>query len=227
MNIVGAFNVPANLESRKKKKRDSLLTYNMTIRLKDGSNVIELKGAFDNGAKNHRVRIVFATDFANEHSYAGTQYGYIKRETTPEELNIWKKEGYFEEPSPTNPLLNHVSAVGKEYVLSAFTRSVKEYEFIGEEKKDVALTIFRSVGHLGLPDLNRRPGRPSGLDYKVFETPESQMLGEVNFEIGVSYYPTFDANTVMKDYVNYATDAIYYQNQTFEKNRIHFSLFPD
>ncbi|SHF21046.1 mannosylglycerate hydrolase [Seinonella peptonophila] len=226
MTIEGQFDVPSDLESRRKKKLNSLLKYTLNIRLKEDSDVIELSGSFKNAAKNHRVRIVYSTDFSNTYSYAGTQYGYIKRATEPEELKVWKQENWFEEPSPTNPLLNHVSAVGNEYVLSAFTRSVKEYEFIGEGKKDVALTIFRSVGHLGLPDLNRRPGRPSGLDYMVFDTPESQLLGEIKFEIGVSFYSEFDANVVMNDYIKYATDVIYYQNQQFEKAVFPLAYFP-
>lgn len=227
MKIEGAFKVPADLESRSKKEFNSLLQYTLSIRLREDSDVIEFAGSFKNAAKNHRVRMVFATDFANTYSYAGTQYGYIKRETDPKELKIWKEENWFEEPSPTNPLLNHVSAVGDEYVLSAFTRSVKEYEFIGEGKKDVALTLFRSVGHLGLPDLNRRPGRPSGLDYKIFETPDSQLLDEeIQFEIGLTYYADYDGNRVMNDYIAYASDVIYYQNQPFEKAVYPIAYFP-
>jgi|GEM_PF-213002 len=227
MTLKGQFQVPSDLENRKQQNLDSTLKYTLTIQLRDDHDVIALKGAFHNAAKNHRVRIVFATDFANQYSYAGTQFGYIKRETEPAGLKVWKQENWFEEPSPTNPLLNHVSAVGEEYVLSAFTRSVKEYEFIGEGKKDVALTIFRSVGHLGLPDLNRRPGRPSGLDYKIIETPDSQLLNqEIPFEIGVTYYADFDANVVMRDYIQYATDTLYYQHQTFDRARYAISYFP-
>lgn len=226
MTLKGQFDVPSDLENRSQKNLDSTLKYTLNILLKENHDVIELKGSFQNASKNHRVRIVFSTDFANSYSYAGTQFGYIQRETEPEGLKVWKKENWFEEPSPTNPLLNHVSAVGDEYVVTAFTRSVKEYEFIGEGNKDIALTIFRSVGHLGLPDLNRRPGRPSGLDYKVFETPDSQLLGEIKFEMGVSFYTHFDANTIMNDYIKYATDTIYYQNQSFERAVHALSYFP-
>ncbi len=226
MVLEGSFEVPSDFENRKAKKLDTTLGYKMRIRLKDDNDVIELKGIFKNQSKNHRVRIVYTSDFANGYSYAGTQYGFIKRETDPKELKIWKEQNWFEEPSPTNPLLNHVSAVGKDYVLSAFTRSVKEYEFIGNGKKDVALTIFRSVGHLGLPDLNRRPGRPSGLDYMVFDSPDSQLLGEVKFEIGLSFYESYDANVVMNDYIKYATDTIYYQKQFFEKTVFKIGYFP-
>ncbi len=226
MTLNGQFDIPSDLEHRSQKNLDSTLKYTLTIRLREDHDVIELKGSFQNESKNHRVRIVFSTDFANSYSYAGTQYGYIRRETEPEGLKVWKEENWFEEPSPTNPLLNHVSAVGDEYVLTAFTRSVKEYEFIGDGKKDIALTIFRSVGHLGLPDLNRRPGRPSGLDYKIFETPESQLIGEITFEIGISFYEHFDANRIMNDYIKYATDIIYYQNQPFDKAVHAISYFP-
>ncbi len=226
MIIEGGFNVPSDLEARKNKRLDSLLTYKIKIRIKENSDVIELKGSFQNKAKNHRVRIVFSTDFSNEYSFAGTQFGYVKRETEPAGLKVWRKENWFEEPTPTNPLLNHVSAVGKDYVLTAFTRSVKEYEFIGPGKKDVALTIFRSVGHFGLPDLNRRPGRPSGLVAKIIESPDSQMIGEVKFEIGLTYYQNFDANKVMNDYIKYATDTIYYQNQKYDKTVFPISFFP-
>ena len=226
MNIEGGLKVPSSLENRKNKNLDAELKYNIRIRLRDESNVIELKGNFTNNAKNHRVRIVFSTDFPNDYSYAGTQYSYIKRDTVPYGLKNWKELNWFEEPSPTYPLLNHVSAVGDDYVLSVFTRSVKEYEFIGKGKKDIALTIFRSVGHLGLPDLNRRPGRPSGLDYKVIETPDSQMIGKIGFEVGFSYYKLFDGNTVTKDYVQYASDLIYYQNQKFERTVFPIGYFP-
>lgn len=226
MILEGNFEVPSDFEKRKSRKLDTTLDYKVRIRLKDDSDIIELKGTFENHSKNHRVRIVYASDFTNEHSYAGTQYGYVKRETDPCTLKVWKEENWFEEPSPTNPLLNHVSAVGEEYVLSAFTRSVKEYEFIGEGKKDIALTIFRSVGHLGLPDLNRRPGRPSGLDFKVIETPESQLLGEVKFEIGLTYYKEFDANRIMNDYIRYATDTIYYQKQFLDRDVFKIGYFP-
>ncbi|MTI96937.1 MAG: PTS fructose transporter subunit IIA [Firmicutes bacterium] len=226
MTLQGSFKVPENLEERKAKKCNSDLSYKIRLRLRDDSDVIELNGSFANKALNHRVRLVISSEFENHHSYAGTQFGYIKRETSPEALKFWREENWFEEPSPTNPLLNHVSAVGDAYTVSAFTRSIKEYEFIGAACKDIALTIFRSVGHLGLPDLNRRPGRPSGLDYKVIETPDSQLLGEITFEVGLTYYDDFDGNNVMNDYVRYATNQMYYQNQTHERTVFKLSYFP-
>lgn len=224
--INGAFLIPKDLEEREKNKRTSILNYKLRVRIWKNSDIIELKGSFDNEAKNHRVRMVFASEISNQYSYAGTQFGYIKRETDPEELKTWREKKWFEEPSTTNPLLNHVSAVSDEYTVSVFTRSAKEYDFIGKGFSDIAVTIYRSVGHLGLPDLNRRPGRPSGLANKVFETPDSQMIGTIEFELGVGYYQKFDGNSMMKEYIEYATDPMYYQKQNFDKTVFPISYFP-
>ena len=191
--------------------------YLLRVTLKEDDNVIRFSGHIDNHAHNHRVRLAVRTENASEHSYAGTQFGYIKRVTEPEALSFWKEQGWLEEPTPTEPLLNHVSLVGDEYVATTFTRGMKEYEIIGEGKKDIAMTAFRSVGHLGLPDLNRRPGRASGLQMKMFEAPLSQMQGENEFDFGLCYYNAYDGNHIAKDYVSFATDISYFQNQKHER----------
>ena len=226
ITLNGSFSIPKNLESREMEKLDATLSFSLTLMLDANTDVISIKGKFTNVAENHRVRIVIKGEFPNKYSYAGTQYSVISRETAPKEMSIWREKKYFEEPSPNYPMLNFVSAVSEKYTMSAFTRSVKEYEFIGEAKKDIALTVFRAVGHLGLPDLNRRPGRPSGLDYMIFETPQSQMKGEIFFNIGMAYYEKFDANIVTNDYVVFATDVNYYQNQKFEKTIFPITYFP-
>ena len=226
LTLKGNWNVPKDLESRKHGIKDSEMKFSINIKLKKDSDVIEIKGAIDNRAKNHRVRLVYTGYHKNDLSYAGTQYTYITRETDPKALKYWKKDGWFEEPSPTNPILNHVSMVNDEYVTTAFTRSCKEYELIGEGKKDLSITLFRSIGAMGLPDLNRRPGRPSGIDYMIFDSPEGQLIGENKFEIGLAYYESYNSNIIMNDYIFYACDPCYYQNQPYEKTVFPLSYFP-
>lgn len=225
LEIEGAILVPQNLEERERKSLNSLINYKLNIKLKQNSQVIEVKGEFDNDSINHRVRIVFKTDIASNVSYDGTQFGYIKRETHPEIMNIWKKEKWLEEPTPINPLLNHVSLVGEQDVVSIFTRGIKEYEIIGENKIDIALTVFRSVGYLGSSDLNRRPGRPSGIAEKLIESPLSQMIGKNKFEFGISFFEKYDGNKIAKEYIKYATDSSYYQNQKLDKVVFPISYF--
>ena len=113
------------------------------------------------------MRLVVKTNNISEYSYAGTQFGYVKRVVEDKALANWRENGWLEEPSAINPLLNHVSLIGENNIATVFTRGCKEYEVIGSDKTDIALTLFRSVGHLGLPDLNRRPGRASGLAERI------------------------------------------------------------
>ncbi|MDF9825790.1 mannosylglycerate hydrolase [Breznakia sp. PF5-3] len=226
MNINGQMKIPSDLHHRKYEECNQSMEYTLQIILKKDSGLIELKGNIHNHGEQHRVRIIIQGTNKNEYSFAGTQYGYIKRETNPKELQIWKSEKWFEEPSPTFPLLNHVSAVDDNFVVSIFTKSSKEYEFVNMNKKDIAITAFRSYGAMGYPDLNRRPGRPSGLDYMIFETPDCQMKKTNTFEIAITYYTDFNANKITNDYIAYACENTCYQRQDFDKSINPIAYFP-
>ncbi|MDD6467380.1 MAG: glycoside hydrolase family 38 C-terminal domain-containing protein [Erysipelotrichaceae bacterium] len=224
MTIKGSVKVPFNLKSRELSERNSEITYNIEVVL-DNHETIQIKGYIDNKAEAHRVRLVFTGTGNNQYSYAGTQFGFIKRETHPEALEYWREKNWFEEPSPTWPLLNHVSTVNDE-VLSVFTRSSKEYELINENYKDIAITIFRSYGAMGYPDLNRRPGRPSGLDYMIFDTPECQMIKKNYFDLALSYSDKYDANKIMKQYTEFACSNSVFEKQPFDKSINPITYFP-
>ncbi|MDU5109796.1 MAG: glycoside hydrolase family 38 C-terminal domain-containing protein [Clostridium sp.] len=225
LTVEGEFLVPKDLESRMKKDKDSTLIIKMTLRLRNNSNVIECYGKVKNSSKNHRVRLVVDTKLQSKSSYAGTQFGVVERETEVEELKIWKKENWSEEPSPTNPLLNYVALKDENKSVVVYTRSSKEYEIIGEDKSDIAITLFRSVGHFGLPDLNRRPGRASGLLNKIIEAPQSQMIGDNSFHLGISFGNKYNRTNIAKDYVNFAVDPVYYQSQLLERVVYPISYF--
>lgn len=226
MVIEGFINIPSNLQERKYKEATSKLAYTIQIILEKDSPLIKLIGDFSNHAEQHRVRLIFAGEAANAYSFAGTQYGIIKRETSSKEQIDWREKGYFEEPSPIFPLLNHVSAVHSNHAMTIYTRSSKEYEFVNEGYQDIGITIFRSYGALGYPDLNRRPGRPSGLDYMVFETPSCQMKRVNTFELAFSYTIDYSPNDIFKRYVSYATDSSVYQKQAYDKSIHPIDYFP-
>lgn len=228
MVIKGSMLTPKTLEERAVNKLSTVNDYEIELILKQNDKVIGIIGEFDNKANNHRIRLAFRSFHIHKNSIAGTAFGYINRETEPANLQEWRSKTFdnepiesdndwLEEPTPTYPLLNHVSLAKNDDVVTVFTRSAKEYEVIGEGYTDIAVTLFRATGHLGLPDLNRRPGRASGLQEKLFETPLSQMQGINQFELGLSYYSEYDGNIIGKDYTNFATDKVYYQNQKLER----------
>lgn len=227
MVLNGTMNIPYDLKSRRNKNLNSSLTYKIKLTLNKGNKTISISGDVVNEAIDHRVRLIFTGSKEDQkYSFAGTQFGYIERETKPEVLKYWKEEGWFEEPSPTYPLLNHVSSLGSEAVLNVFTRSSKEYEFINENTSDIAVTLFRSYGALGYPDLNRRPGRPGGLDYMIFETKDTQMKGSNKFDLGFSYSREFDGNKIRNEYIEFATDLIVHHQQDFDKSINAIQYFP-
>ncbi|MHB8807198.1 MAG: glycoside hydrolase family 38 N-terminal domain-containing protein [Anaerolineaceae bacterium] len=226
MHVKGTVFIPESLEARASHQMNFPLQYTIILELNSASSTIRIYGSIFNQAQDHRIRLGIRTGIKNRFSYAGTQYGYVQRSCDPVEMENWKQKGYFEEPCSTRPLLNHVSAVGEEYTLTVFTRSIKEYDFTDEDFSTIQLTLFRSVGDVGLPDLNRRPGRPSGLANKIFAAPEHQMFGENTFDIGVGFYSGFDGNQITRDYAEFAVGALYYQNQSMDKTIYPISYFP-
>jgi mannosylglycerate hydrolase len=142
-------------------------------------------------------------------------------------MAFWKERSYFEEPSATRPLLNHVSAVDDQGVFTVFTRSLKEYEFIGEGYPDLMLTVLRAMGYVGLPDLHRRPGRPSGMPERLLPAPTHQLMGKtIEFDFGIGFSPKLDANLLFREYAEFAVDPLYGQNQTIDPTFYPISYFP-
>ena len=226
MTIKGSMQVPSDLTARKKQVADTALAYEITLTLYADRERAEVSGTLHNQSRQHRVRFVVRGLAPKDASYAGTQFGVVARKTRPDGLDRWREQGWFEEPSPTFPLLNHVSMQEEDKTVSVFTRSIKEYELIGEGCSDLALTLFRSYGAMGYPDLHRRPGRPSGLDYMVFETPKCQMIGDNSFALALQYFDTPDANQITNAYIDYACEPSYYQRQDFDKSLYPLSYFP-
>ncbi|TVP94308.1 MAG: PTS fructose transporter subunit IIA [Acholeplasmatales bacterium] len=218
--------IPKDLQERAAAQTSATLFISLSLTLKKHDPVVHIEGRINHQAENHRVRLVVKTHGPNTVSYAGTQYGVIARPCVPEALSNWREKGYFEAPTPHYPLLNHVSAVHPSGVTTVHTRSAKEYELIGPAYQDIALTLFRSVGHLGLPDLTRRPGRPSGLADKIFPTPDSQMKDAVTFAVGLAYAQTYNSNAIAKQTVRYASDLLYYQHQTYNTTVFTMAYFP-
>lgn len=223
--LKGELSCPKDLESRKVKQLDSRNSYTVRIKLSKDSQVIDISGTIENHAKNHRVRLVSKTNSTNRKSMAGTQFGVVQRTKEEHLLKKWQEEGWLEEPSPIYPLLNFVSVEDADSKHIIYTKSSKEYELLENEKSEIAITLFRSVGYMGLPDLNRRPGRASGLAERLIPSPESQMLASNEFHVGISIVDNQDYTDVINEYNKYAVETIAYQNQNLNRVVTPISYF--
>lgn len=227
LRFAGALTVPAGQEERRARTAATPLPYSLTLTLDAGSTVLRVSGEVTNRAHDHRLRLGIRTGKTNTVSHAGGPFSIVQRPCLPPEMAIWKEKAYFEEPSATRPLLNHVSAVDQAGVVSIHTRSLKEYEFVGEGHSDVMLTVLRAVGYIGLPDLHRRPGRPSGMAERLFPAPGHQLDGvAIQIDIGIGFDAELDPNRVFRTYAQFATNPLYSQNQKLDPLFYPISYFP-
>ncbi len=226
ITIKGMTLLPKDLQERKNLKRTTPARYTLSLELDNIHPTIQIKGTFDNQSNNHRIRLVARGNISQTVSEAGTQYGIIERACIDPAHNHWKKKHYFEEPTPTYPLLNFVSIKTIKSMMTIHSFYAKEYEVTGENLTDLGITLFRSVGHLGLPDLNRRPGRPSGLDNTIIKTPDSYMIGQQPFDIVMTLTPPLTATQRHKNHQHLSRDPLYYQNQPYQKVTPRIAYFP-
>jgi len=225
MLFEGEMAIPSTLEQRKHKVADHTLPFWVKLSL-DDSGILRVTGEVVNGSVDHRLRIGIRTGKRIESFHAGAQYSLIERPCVREEMAIWKEKNYFEEPSATGPLLNHVSTQDEQGVLTVFTRSLKEYEFVGDGFGDLMLTVFRAMGYVGLPDRHRRPGRPSGMPERLLPAPTHQMQGTVEFDFGIGFSAALDGNKLFREYAIFAVDPIYSQKQKIDPTFFLISYFP-
>ncbi|WP_283153672.1 mannosylglycerate hydrolase [Guptibacillus hwajinpoensis] len=183
--ITYQWTLPADLEARKQNgKRSATVDFHIELTIPIKGNVIEVSCNMINNVKDHRIRVLLPTQIASSFSFADQQFGTIERKVIDDGMADWEKEGWDERPDAIYPFLSYVGLEDEKKTAVVMTNSVREYEIIGERFDTIALTLFRSVGVLGKEELVRRPGRPSGIK---LPTPDSQMLGEYQFEFGFAY----------------------------------------
>ncbi|MDO1604494.1 glycoside hydrolase family 38 C-terminal domain-containing protein [Lactobacillus sp. YT155] len=218
MIINGEWNLPKDLKSRAANNCDTSIKYKLTVILKKNSNLIEFDLQINNTVKDHRLRVILNSAIENNYSYADTPFGFIKRKVIDENIADWKKLNYKEEPSSIYPMIHFVNAHNNKSSYTVYSKGVKEYEFVGSKFQSIALTLYRSVGFLGRPDLIRRPGVASGNQFKYIETPDSQLLRKLKFNFAIDLTKTsFDANKTVKEFHDYSIYLPHYQVQGLNK----------
>lgn len=178
--------LPKNLQSRQKKLFDGGMVVTLNLILKKNDPVIGLKLKIASNLSDQRTRLLVPTKIKSKFSIADNQFGVIKRSVNDTALLDWSKNNWQERPDPIYPFLTHVALANDSETVGVITNSVKEYQVVGEQNDTLAITLWRSVGKLGKKDLRRRPGRASGYS---LQTPDSQMHGLIQFDLGLVYLP--------------------------------------
>ncbi|MFQ3544403.1 mannosylglycerate hydrolase [Halobacillus rhizosphaerae] len=191
--------VPKDIEERINGEHSSKVGVHFAVTIQNHKPVIKVTSELNNEAKDHRLRTLIPTGIQSAFSVADTQFGHIQRDVYDSAMDVWEEEEWSERPDSVYPFLHYVDVSNEEYGMSLLTNSSREYEIVDDS---IALTLFRSIGHLGKADLIRRPGRPSGIK---LPTPDSQMIGQIKLDFGL--YPhegnAFTAKTarIAKEYL--------------------------
>ncbi|TMV44206.1 alpha-mannosidase [Paenibacillus mesophilus] len=134
-----------------------------TVRLEAESRAVSLHIAFDNKAKDHRLRLLVPTDVKSDVHYADSIFEVARRDTIP--AAEWR--------NPSNCQHQHafVSVRDEEGGFTVANRGLQEYEVLRDGRSTIAVTLLRSTAELG--------------DWGVFPTPEAQCLGYGTAELSL------------------------------------------
>ena len=218
MQIRGSWQLPSDLEARKNRAKNEKLKYFVELTLDKESPQIGFKMKVKNTVKDHRLRLVINADLPSEYSYADTQFGVIQRDVVDPHLTNWKEIGYHEEPTALRPMLHFANLHNDQRSITFLTHGMKSYEVIGENFDQLAITLYRSVGFLGRPDMKRRPGDASGLERHETPTPDSQLQKELTFDGEILLDKRFDPRKIQQQYLVHTTqNELYYQCQKINR----------
>lgn len=169
----------------------------LRIRLACGGGAPILRIETLNGAEDHRLRLLVATDGQATTSVAGGAFELrdraLVRPATPESAPERYKcfPGEFE--YPTQFSRDVVIVPGPRGTLSIAHRGLHEYELVTGERTQVALTVLRAVGKLSRGDTRwRRVQAGPSLD-----TPDAQCIGAQECELQVDLHAPESATSAI------------------------------
>jgi len=203
--------LPPDLAGRQDTARTPLfLRLECTLREDDPNMYVD--SSLENNHCDHRLRLLIGSDIHTRHAIASQPFAIIQRETGYDEEN-WR-EHYREMPVDieTSEGIIAVAEAGKALVVNS--RGMKEFQIIGSAPAAIALTLFKSTGVLGRNDLEWRPGRASGINNTVVETPDAQLLKPLCFSFTVALADSADHLTLRQLENQAAGQPFTYQRQT-------------
>lgn len=235
--------VPKDLEERAEHITSTTLPVTLEVGLRKGSKIIDFNVHVDNKGLSHRLCVIFDSQITSKFNYADQQFGLIKRPNYYEkEMNLYlegmknhkeEKAGiqelanwandqssWQEPPISIEPAQSYVSLTDESTGIAVIPQGVREYEIIDDSK--IRLTLFRTYGFMGKENLIYRPGRASG--ERIIETPDAQLLKEMDFSFGFMTYNSDINNSNVDIFAkNYNTPIQVYTYAEFLNGRLIFS----
>lgn len=210
--VVGAtLLLPPDLAGRQENTRTPL-SIRLVCELRHDDPNLYVESTLENSHCDHRLRLLIGSDIHTRHAIASQPFAIIKRETGCNAQD-WQ-EHYREMPVDieTSEGIIAIAEAGKALVVNS--RGMKEFQVIGSEPATIALTLFKATGVLGRNDLDWRPGRASGINNTVVETPDAQLLKPLCFSFTVALADNAGHLTLRQLENQAAGQPFTYQRQT-------------
>jgi hypothetical protein len=147
----------------------TLVALEMTVRLTldAGASTVGVTIVGENVARDHRLRVVFATGLPHAVVWADAAFGPVQRRS----IAATASERAMEIPPATAPLHRYVSLFSNDRGVTLYSDGLAEYEALTDG--GIAVTLVRAVGELSRNDLPERPGHAGW----PVPTPLAQCLG--------------------------------------------------
>ena len=169
------FNLSIPQESSRQGR--SATTVNVTVKLSlvidAGAHFLRVRATCENVARDHRLRIVFATGVGEGDVHADAAFGPVARVRGVAAHNDSGRE----QALPTAPMHRYVTCSDHRSSMTIFANGATEYEVLDDGR--LAVTLFRGVGELSRADLPERPGHAGWPS----PTPDAQCLGPIVSEM--------------------------------------------
>lgn len=189
------YRVPAALApDRTARSKDAVIIPIVTrVSLARGLKRIDFSTTVENTARDHRLRVHFATPYRVAGMTVETPFGVVHRDSDRAAGDDWP-----ELPAGAGPAKTFASISDGQSGLTVINRGLPEHELLSDDSgAAIAVTLIRAVGWLSREDLRTRPGGHAG---PGLETPDAQCQGAYTFEYAlVTHRGNWEAAQVWRD----------------------------
>lgn len=164
--------LPATLEERRAGKARAILPIELKVVLKKSSRRVEFEIELQNPAECHRLRIMFPTGIPAQFHYGEGQFDVVPRPIHRPDTKNW-----LEQPMYDFPLHHFVDVTDTKIGAAVLVDGLKEYEVLADDRRTIAITLFRAFHYVIQPSSVQDYGHQKG----------ALCLGEQRYRL--AFYP--------------------------------------
>lgn len=138
--------IPENLDERRAGMYTAVMPVTLILTLNKGSKRLDMTVEVDNPSEDHRLRILFPTGIKAASHYAEGQFDVVDRPVERPDTADW-----IEQPMYDFPMYHFAGLSDGKKGLSLLVDGLKEYEVMDDEKRTMALTLFRAFHYVIQP----------------------------------------------------------------------------